>query len=441
MGKIALKTTRKSSRQSARKSSRRASQRRSINRRSKQRGGGIVGVGSAGCIVKPSISCPGKKASNEHVSKLVLTANNDDENERVEILGIKKINDYEKYFIVTSDNCVIQKEDEKKMTSDQHTDYKNCRQIMQATASDTFVNSIQLYGGASMDVFRNSKKLHSVREMIPYYNQLFEILRVLQANGIVHRDIKSQNIVINPKEGKLRLIDFGLSHHISEDKNLENPDKIFSQDYPDIYQSGYYIWPAEITLFKYNDSNGEMSNTPRKVTGPFIQNQLANLYSITFSDILNTKKMGINDIADLGNIHKTYLVTLDVVNRKFAKLTTKKDFITTKTKVNSTLDLYSVGITILKDLLDIVDKKSPELPMIKELVTMLINEIMLKQDSGSRMSIDQLQNKFMEICKKYGAFVSPKNSKKSPSQVHTKKVVEHSLDEMDAMLDEVLNEK
>ena len=42
-----------------------------------------------------------------------------------------------------------------------------------------------------------------------YMYQLFRSLAYIHANGVCHRDIKPQNLLLNPETGILKLCDFG----------------------------------------------------------------------------------------------------------------------------------------------------------------------------------------------------------------------------------------
>lgn len=52
---------------------------------------------------------------------------------------------------------------------------------------------------------------------------MFQVLRALDyshSHGIMHRDVKPHNIMIDPKQDKVRLIDWGLSEFFFPSRNL-----------------------------------------------------------------------------------------------------------------------------------------------------------------------------------------------------------------------------
>lgn len=52
-----------------------------------------------------------------------------------------------------------------------------------------------------------------------YFFQLLEVIRYLHSRNICHRDIKPENVMVD-KEGNVRVIDFGMSKHITSAKTL-----------------------------------------------------------------------------------------------------------------------------------------------------------------------------------------------------------------------------
>ena len=77
---------------------------------------------------------------------------------------------------------------------------------------DTYNVLVMEKMGPSLEkLFNNLNKCFSKKTIFLLTIELLEILDFLHNHGIVHRDIKPANFVINPKNGRLSIIDFGLS--------------------------------------------------------------------------------------------------------------------------------------------------------------------------------------------------------------------------------------
>jgi serine/threonine protein kinase len=65
----------------------------------------------------------------------------------------------------------------------------------------------------------------SVGELLSIAIKTTEILGGVHAAGVIHKDINPSNIVLNPKTGQVKLIDFGISTAFSrENPTLKNPN-------------------------------------------------------------------------------------------------------------------------------------------------------------------------------------------------------------------------
>jgi serine/threonine protein kinase len=399
---------RKSLKRQTSKVSRFGSRSVSRNRRisKKQRGGIVLGEGTYGCVVQPNISCPNSPPSKNLVSKIVSTEITDLEYPIIDDLGIMEVEDYEKYFATITDSCPL--DAHTTIPKTQKDDYTKCTL---KNPTGTFMNYVQPFGGMSFRKYRLLHKNQGIREMIPYYYQLFEILRVLQKNDIVHRDIKPDNIVINPQEGRLRLIDFGISHHISEKHNMDRPD-LYANDYPSVYNSGYYIWPIEINLFQYQAvpiiHEGETYNIAkiadklRLVNNDFIRRHytvLENYMLRNFTDNLDKHPYRPVYLDSCNRIYKRYTEIMRYASQKDRERAISR----WKNIANSALDLYSVGVVILEDITTIT-KDGIDLSMdgglIDDLIDLLLSDI-LQQDSNDRISVEDAYKEFVKICNKH----------------------------------------
>ncbi|MGI0489245.1 trifunctional serine/threonine-protein kinase/ATP-binding protein/sensor histidine kinase [Pantanalinema rosaneae CENA516] len=80
------------------------------------------------------------------------------------------------------------------------------------------------FGGESLRVFLKSNQLH-IQDFLAIAIQLTEALGELHQKNIIHKDIKPQNIIINPQTGQVKITDFSIASRLSkENQTVSNPN-------------------------------------------------------------------------------------------------------------------------------------------------------------------------------------------------------------------------
>jgi predicted ATPase/signal transduction histidine kinase/tRNA A-37 threonylcarbamoyl transferase component Bud32 len=85
---------------------------------------------------------------------------------------------------------------------------------------------IEDFSAISLNNFNNTYKL-SLKDFLLIATQLVSALANIHNKQVIHKDIKPQNIIINPKELTIKLIDFSIASHLSrENPTVSNPNLI-----------------------------------------------------------------------------------------------------------------------------------------------------------------------------------------------------------------------
>ncbi len=223
-------------------------------------GGRIVGKGSYGCVVTPSIPCKQTnknilqtEANDKTVSKIILAPNGNESSEELEISNkLKQIDPKQQFFITFDDACYINKiPQERSNTVSVRYKYRNSnnnyeildkikkkdKDYCKVDLSYKPINLVMSHGGNDLfdiiDSSKESKEINIIRKQLMMYfkqnfkNLLIGILKMHNAR-IVNRDIKKENIMVkyDEKKNKLlpRFIDFGLSSDLTPEfcSNIKN---------------------------------------------------------------------------------------------------------------------------------------------------------------------------------------------------------------------------
>lgn len=213
----------------------------------------IIGEGGYGCVHMPALPC--LSAAKDSVEGAVKDSVEDDNNYVSKLMtkknALKELNEF--VFISKLDKQDEYHLGEPKICSPDTSSLAvmnnigNCKHI---SLSKVMLNPsdykllILKYGGVdldnicSKDLFKYFSK--SRPKMVDRFwlevHQLLKGLVFFQRNNIVHYDLKPQNILYNPKTGKMRFIDFGLmrstSKIIKESNDSDNGLGVLHWSYP-----------------------------------------------------------------------------------------------------------------------------------------------------------------------------------------------------------------
>ena len=270
----------------------------------------ILGEGGYGCVHKPSIHCtkpptPGFDYK-KYVSKIMKTRNA--EKELAEFVVIKNIDPTDEYHLGQPFLCKP-KLDEPNVK----TDIGRCKHIKIADIEadpDKYSLLVLKFGGPDLKALCNKylvkylekDKDTRIDKFWLEVHHLLKGIKFFKENGIVHNDIKPQNILFDSTNGKMRYIDFGLMRKktaiITSSENYNNNLGIYHWSYP--FDCGF--------MNKQQYNNYKNTKSTRKTDW---KNQLSELI-VTNSKANTFFSLPINNPESF-SILFTYLNPLDTV--------------------------------------------------------------------------------------------------------------------------------
>lgn len=218
----------------------------------------LISQGSYGCIFRPGFTCKGSPTKKGYITKIQKIASTSKKETK---LGkkIKKIDNYKDYFAPILKTCEVSLA---KMEEDK---LKKCEFINEDDTMEYESNKLRYVGKDTLSKYilntvdRNPKQL--IRILVDTYKNLLVGFDKLNAAGIVHMDVKENNIMIDDNTKNPIIIDFGLSSEIKDlDKN-DYKDTFF------VYGPDYGPWCIDICMLTYMANELESEIIPPGMLG------------------------------------------------------------------------------------------------------------------------------------------------------------------------------
>jgi serine/threonine protein kinase len=321
----------------------------------------VIGEGAYGCVFKPSIHClqnPNNEKDQkfrykDYVSKIMK--NKDAQMELNESIVIGSYDPSNVFHLGTPILCQPELNDKIINNEISKCKYIKSKDI-KANPTD-YKLLLMKFGGPDLKKLCSSElqsylstKATSRIKTDKFWlevHHLIKGLKFFKENGIVHNDIKPQNILFNLKSGKLKFIDFGL---------MRSKDEIISSSKEGKNYLGIYHWsyPFECGIMNKPNYNAYNRLTAAKKT-----KYEEELYDMIIDDkTVNSFKMPISNPGAF-NILFTYIdpdgnqppdstkyIYIDDYFDGINNLMSKYSYDTNLDRIIDSIDIYGLGFTL-----------------------------------------------------------------------------------------------
>lgn len=338
----------------------------------------LVNQGTYGCVFRPGLTCEGMV--DESTKQITKIQKEKETSESEVYIGekIQQIANYSRYFAPVLENCEVDiheiEDNELQKCDFIDTDRKSGQPMKYEMNKIPYVGKNTLGDYIQQLLERNMTSNQFTKYFINSYKILLQGLHKLNVNGIVHYDIKENNIMCRDVQKRPIIIDFGLSFVAEEALTLET-NKIFDVLYAHAPQ--YAPWCIDIDILSYivnvvgksMESAKEISQLPASIE--LIEKEIDNYYE---------KNTGINDVLDMKQIE----AIKEKLKTYFSGLITKVGFGTTKWEkvmvellsYHSTWDAYSLTVCYLQFITELqIDYIIVDVPFMDEFKQMLLEVI------------------------------------------------------------------
>ena len=247
----------------------------------------LIEEGGYGCVFYPGINCQGTKQNPNFITK-IQKINNPLKNEIMISEKIRNIKGYIKYFAPIITTCPV------KLTKYNNRELHKCEKIQNVPKSQIYKyvsSKIRYLGKLNIGDYIKS---HSMEDIFDTHVYLLKGLNVLNQNGIIHFDIKYNNIMFDKKLKVPIIIDYGLSIY----KPYLTPNNYTKTFF--IFMT-YTYWCIDILICNYIFQKIKYE---RSKTSKITKDELDMIYSTFISGIYNGETIS-NYLFELEIIPKT----------------------------------------------------------------------------------------------------------------------------------------
>lgn len=203
----------------------------------------LLGMGTYGCGFSPALECSDKKGREwtrkKTIGKIFFRAA-DAEKELEYANHARRLDPEQRFFLYPSDICSVSQ------STYQRQGDKRCR----VPKTDDLKQLLLTNGGKSLHDFLDKRRGKSLSrgEVLRLVQRLFTAVDVLSKGGVVHQDIKPQNVVLNNKDG-IKIIDWGLSR--TRDEMFDPERNVMFHDQDELLPFTYALSPPEYRILSF----------------------------------------------------------------------------------------------------------------------------------------------------------------------------------------------
>jgi serine/threonine protein kinase len=176
----------------------------------------VAGEGTYGCVHKPPLKCRGDREATKgnKVTKLMKTE--EAKKELNEFVVMENVDPDKEYYLGTPYSCKVAQKPYNK------TSAEKCKRLR--SADPKIAKNLSKYtllvmedGGDSLDIFAkkanawtSADRFEKIERFWLEAHRMFMGVKAFLENGVIHHDLKPQNIVYNTATHRINFIDFGL---------------------------------------------------------------------------------------------------------------------------------------------------------------------------------------------------------------------------------------